>query len=83
MAKKPGKKKSAKKPSKKTAKPKKDRRVSAKETLRLRSVEPSFTVGDLARSIDFYTNAVGFLVDEEYKGPDGKVMGVSEAAEGL
>ena len=76
MAKKPGKKKSAKKPSKKTAKPKKDRRVSAKETLRLRTVEPSFTVADLARSIDFYTNAVGFLADEEYKGPDGKVMGV-------
>ena len=77
MAKKAAKKKSAaKKTSKKTARPMKDRRVSPKETLRLRSVEPSFTVGDLARSIDFYTNAVGFVVDEEYKSPDGTVMGV-------
>ena len=53
----------------------KDRRVSAKETLRLRAVEPTLTVNDLSRSVAFYTNALGFVLDEEYKGPDGRVMG--------
>ncbi len=68
-------KKTTSKPAKKNA-PKKDRRVAKTETLRLRALEPSFTVNDLARSVDFYTNALGFVRDEEYKGPDGKVVGV-------
>jgi len=64
MAKK--KKKAAKKPAKKSAKKKavKDRRINPKETLRLRAVEPAFTVNDLARSIDFYTNGLGFVVTQ-------------------
>jgi uncharacterized glyoxalase superfamily protein PhnB len=72
------KKKPARKPAKKPAKRKapKDRRVNPKETLRIRAIEPSFTVGDLAKSVDFYTSALGFVVDEEYKGPDGTVRGV-------
>ena len=76
MAKK--KKKAAKKPAKKSAKKKavKDRRINPKETLRLRAVEPAFTVNDLARSIDFYTNGLGFVVTQEFKGPDGRVRGV-------
>ncbi|HYM21638.1 MAG TPA: VOC family protein [Vicinamibacterales bacterium] len=66
------------KPARKAArakKPTKDRRTSATETLRLRAVEPTFTVGDLSRSIAFYTNVLGFVLDEEYKGPDGKLAG--------
>jgi len=54
----------------------KDRRVSARETLRLRAVEPAFTVNDLARSVSFYTTALGFVVDEQFKGPDGTLQGV-------
>src|SRR5207237_7968558 len=54
----------------------KDRRVSAKETLRLRAVEPAFTVNDLARSVDFYTKALGFVLDKLFKGADGTLQGV-------
>ena len=74
------KKKKAAKPARKAAgakkKPVKDRRVSKTETLRLRAVEPAFTVNDLKRSVAFYTNALGFVVDEEYKAPDGTVQGI-------
>jgi catechol 2,3-dioxygenase-like lactoylglutathione lyase family enzyme len=75
MAKKKKKKKTAKKPSRRPGLTK-DRRVNPIETLRVRAIEPSFTVADLARSVGFYTNAVGFVVDEEHKGPDGKLLGV-------
>jgi uncharacterized glyoxalase superfamily protein PhnB len=75
------KKKAAKKatPTKSRAKARKtpkDRRVSAQETLRLRAVEPAFTVNDLARSVAFYTKALGFVLDEQFKGPDGALQGV-------
>ena len=74
------KKKKAAKPARKAAgakkKPMKDRRVSKTETLRLRTLEPSFTVGDLKRSVHFYTTALGFVVDEEYKAADGTVQGI-------
>jgi uncharacterized glyoxalase superfamily protein PhnB len=63
-------------PKKPRAASRKERRHSARETLRLRSVEPILTVDDLKRSVDFYTNALGFVVDEEYKGDDGAVQGV-------
>jgi len=80
MAKKKKKPARAAKPARKAASaktaPMKDRRVSKKETLRLRAVEPSFTVGDLKRSVAFYTTALGFVVDEEYKGPDGTVQDI-------
>jgi len=68
--------KKAKKPARKSGVPALDRRKASKETLRMRAIEPSFTVNDLARSVAFYTTAIGFVVDEEYKGPDGKVQGV-------
>ena len=73
MAKKTAKKK---KSATKARKLQKDRRVSASETLRLRAIEPSFTVNDLARSASFYTNALGFVVEEKFKSPDGTVQGV-------
>lgn len=65
----------AKSSVRKRTKAPKDRRVSKPETLRLRAIEPALTVGDLQRSIDFYTNALGFVVDEQFKTPDGKVTG--------
>jgi lactoylglutathione lyase len=44
-------------------------------TLQVRSLAPSLTVNDLKRSIRFYTEGLGFAVDEEMK-EDGKVLGV-------
>jgi len=53
-----------------------DRRTSARETLRLRAVEPIFTVTDIERSVRFYTDVLGFVVDEKYNGENGKLQGV-------
>lgn len=43
-----------------------DRRRRDPESLRLRSLEPSFTVNDLERSIRFYTDILGFTVGERH-----------------
>ena len=53
-----------------------DRRISARETLRLRSIEPMFTVTDIERSVRFYTDVLGFVVDEKYTAENGKLQGV-------
>ena len=45
------------------------------ETLRLRSLMPALTVNDLAASVAWYRDVLGFIVAEEYK-RDGQVMGV-------
>jgi len=45
------------------------------ETLRLRSIEPSFTVGDLDKSIRFYTEVLGFIVEERWT-HEGVLRGV-------
>jgi lactoylglutathione lyase len=45
------------------------------ETLRLRSIEPSFTVGDLEKSIRFYTEVLGFMVEERWT-HEGVLRGV-------
>ena len=42
------------------------------ESLRLRAVLPSFTVSDLARSLNFYRDALGFLEGERWE--DGGVL---------
>jgi uncharacterized glyoxalase superfamily protein PhnB len=42
------------------------------ETLRLMSFTPSLTVNDLARSLAFYTEALGFFVGERWN--DGDVL---------
>ena len=42
----------------------------APETLRLKSFTPSLTVGDLRRSIAFYTEALGFFVGESWTDGD-------------
>ena len=53
-----------------------ERRKKEPQTLRLRSTNPLFTVTDLKRSIQFYTEVLGFIVDEEYKGSGGALEGV-------
>ena len=45
------------------------------ETLRLRSLEPGFTVGDLEKSIRFYTEVLGFIVGERWT-HEGVLRGV-------
>ena len=36
------------------------------ETLRLRTVQPGFTVNDIHRSIAWYTNVLGFVIEEPW-----------------
>lgn len=43
--------------------------------LQVRNLAPSLTVNDLKKSIHFYTEGLGFAVDEEMK-EDGEVLGV-------
>ena len=50
---------------------------NGRDTLALRSASPSFTVNDLEKSLGWYRNVLGFGVEETWKNPDGKVMGVS------
>lgn len=51
-------------------------KASKPETLALQSAAPSFTVNDLAKSLSFYRDVLGFGVEEEWK-DEGKVTGVS------
>ena len=44
---------------------KRERRHRDRETLRLRSFEPTFTVNDIERSVRFYTEVLGFIVIEQ------------------
>jgi len=44
------------------------------ETLRLRSIAPSFTATDLQRSIAFYRDVLGFVIGEEWR-ENGVLMG--------
>jgi glyoxylase I family protein len=53
-----------------------DRRQSKQETLRLRSIAPSFTVSDLERSVGFYTDVLGFIVSERFTNDAGVLQGV-------
>ena len=54
---------------------KRKKRRQQPETLRLRSVIPSFTVDDLDKSLDFYTKVLGFVVSERWN-DGGKLLGV-------
>jgi catechol 2,3-dioxygenase-like lactoylglutathione lyase family enzyme len=53
-----------------------DRRRRDPETLRLRSFMPAITVNDLDRSRRFYTDVLGFIVEEQWKDGD-KLRGMS------
>lgn len=46
------------------------------ETLRLRAASPSFTVGDLQKSLAWYRDTLGCIVEEEWK-EGSTLMGVS------
>jgi uncharacterized glyoxalase superfamily protein PhnB len=46
------------------------------ETLRLRKLTPSFTVGDLQRSLAFYRDVLGFLVTDTWE-DQGEVRGAA------
>jgi uncharacterized glyoxalase superfamily protein PhnB len=50
------------------------------ETLRVRSVSPGLTVGDLQKSLAWYRDVAGFHVGEMWKGPDGAVRGAEVMA---
>ena len=52
----------------------KDRRKP--ETLRIRSIAPGITADDLARSMHFYTDVLGFLVTERWMDANGNLRGV-------
>jgi uncharacterized glyoxalase superfamily protein PhnB len=47
--------------------------------LTLKSVGPSFTAGDLQKSMAWYRDVLGFTVSERWEG-DGKLMGVEMSA---
>lgn len=49
---------------------------SRPETLRLRSITPGLTADDLARSMAFYADALGFVVSERWTNDEGGLRGV-------
>ena len=49
------------------------------ETLRIRSMSAGFTVSDIDKSIAWYRDVLGFVVEEEWK-ENGKLMGASMLA---
>jgi uncharacterized protein len=57
------------------------------DTLLARRLSVALTVNDLARSKRFYTEGLGFAVEQEMNGDDGKVQGLmlkaGEASVGL
>ena len=67
------KKKTRKAPSKKTP-PKKAKAVPVKG-LSMSSASPSFTVGDLQKSLAWYRDVVGFAVEDRWE-QEGKLTGV-------
>ncbi len=52
-----------------------ERRQTAPESLRLRSLSPSLTVDDVEASVRFYQDGLGFTVEERWE-EDGKLLGV-------
>src|SRR6266581_9115298 len=76
-----GKAPSRKTPSKRTrAAPAKARGRS--ETLKMSGASPGFTVNDLEKSLAWYRDVLGFVVEERWE-QDGKLTGVSLQAGGV
>jgi uncharacterized glyoxalase superfamily protein PhnB len=48
---------------------------AAASALKIRSASPSFTVNDLAKSLAWYTDVLGFAVEQRWEN-DGKLLGV-------
>jgi uncharacterized glyoxalase superfamily protein PhnB len=76
------KRKKARKPAKPKARAKGPRARRQPETLRLRSISPSFTVTDLQRSIAFYRDVLGFVVGDEWR-DNGVLQGCEIRAGGI
>ncbi len=71
----PAKKKSTRKPARKAPRARAKRPARHQpETLRLRSVSPSFTVNDIERSSAWYRDVLGCTVKDRWE-RDGKLMG--------
>jgi len=73
----------AKKTAKKTKKapsrsraPRKAKARAGAGTLKMSTVMPGFTVNDLKKSLAWYRDVLGFVVDERWE-HEGKLMGVS------
>jgi uncharacterized glyoxalase superfamily protein PhnB len=47
------------------------------ESLRLRSVAPSLVAADLQRSLAWYRDVLGFILEQEWKNDDGTLGGVT------
>jgi catechol 2,3-dioxygenase-like lactoylglutathione lyase family enzyme len=62
----PARKRPAKPAARRTAPAPRRKQRQDPETLRLRSYEPSLTVNDLAASMRFYTDVLGFIVSERW-----------------
>ena len=56
-----------------------ERRVQAPHTLRLRSIAPGLTVGDLQASLAWYRDIVGFTVEQTFE-HEGQVRGAALVA---
>ena len=70
-----GKAKSARKSAaKRSAKP--SRSAKAPSGLRLSQLAPSLTVDDVAKSVVWYSDTLGFKVTQEWRSDDGKLRGV-------
>jgi uncharacterized glyoxalase superfamily protein PhnB len=73
--------KSAKRRPRKAAKSARSSKSAARpqrrepESLRLRQISPGLTVNDLTRSIGFYTEGLGFVIQDRWE-EDGKLAGV-------
>jgi len=52
------------------------------ETLRLRSLAPSFTVNDIEKSLAWYRDVLGFVVKDRWE-QEGKLAGAEVAAGGV
>jgi lactoylglutathione lyase len=78
---KPKKKATARKASRRPAQKAAARRTTARqpESLRLRSVGPSLTVGDIERSLAWYRDVLGFTVGERWE-REGRLGGVELVA---
>jgi lactoylglutathione lyase len=62
-----------------TARPARKERRHQPENLRLRSAGPSFTVGDIQKSLAFYRDVLGFTPKERWE-EDGALRGVEMVA---
>jgi uncharacterized glyoxalase superfamily protein PhnB len=61
----------------KTAKATASKRIKPRrqpETLRLRSIQPGFTVNDIEKSVKWYTDVLGFVMKEPWMN-EGRMMG--------